>query len=87
MPKTAHEPARTCVACRRSRGKQELVRLVAPESRVSVDAKGKAAGRGAYLCHDLSCWTTAERRHAVERALSVSITSEDWQRLREGILI
>jgi predicted RNA-binding protein YlxR (DUF448 family) len=75
------------VACRRSRGKPELVRLVALDSRVSLDAKGKAAGRGAYLCRDRTCWATAERRRALERALRVSITADDWRRLREGILI
>jgi uncharacterized protein len=75
------------VACRRSRGKPELVRLVVLDSRVSLDAKGKATGRGAYLCRDRACWVTAERRRALERALRISMTADDWQRLREGILI
>ncbi|HSO94232.1 MAG TPA: YlxR family protein [Candidatus Dormibacteraeota bacterium] len=74
------------MGCRRSASKPELVRLVKLGGRVSLDLRGKAPGRGAYLCRDSSCWTTAERKSALERALRVATTAEDWQRLREGIL-
>jgi len=44
-------PQRTCVACRTTRDKRDLLRVVrAPDGSVSFDASGKAAGRGAYLC-------------------------------------
>ena len=48
---------------------------------VQVDATGKINGRGAYLCPDAACWTLAERRRAVERALSVSLDADAWQNL------
>jgi predicted RNA-binding protein YlxR (DUF448 family) len=79
-------PARTCVGCRQVKGKGELIRLVAPERRVRVDPNGRATGRGAYLCREPGCWTAAERRQALNRALRVSVTAEDWLRLRAGIL-
>ncbi|MEA2645425.1 MAG: uncharacterized protein QOE92_508 [Chloroflexota bacterium] len=82
MPKRAHQPTRTCVACRRNRPKRELVRLVRTQGgAVEVDAGGKIDGRGAYLCPDPACWTLAERRRAVERALSVSLDADAWQNL------
>ncbi|HEY0493317.1 MAG TPA: YlxR family protein [Candidatus Dormibacteraeota bacterium] len=93
MPRRAPElparavPQRTCVACRRSRSKTDLVRLVALESSVSVDRSGRATGRGAYLCREPACWSTAQRRRALERALELPMTSDDWRRLREGILM
>jgi predicted RNA-binding protein YlxR (DUF448 family) len=50
-------PQRTCVACRQVKSKRELIRVVrAPDGRVLVDEKGKADGRGAYLCRDRACW-------------------------------
>ena len=50
-------PERTCVACRVSRPKRHLVRLVrTAEGTVEVDKTGKRAGRGAYLCPAQVCW-------------------------------
>ena len=71
-----------CVACRRTRPKRELIRLVrTAEGGVAVDLTGKMNGRGAYLCPEDPCWTLAERRKAVERALSVSLDAATWQNL------
>ena len=44
-------PMRQCVGCREMRPKKELVRVVkSPEGAISLDFRGKAPGRGAYLC-------------------------------------
>ena len=44
-------PMRQCVGCREMRQKKELVRVVkSPEGVISLDFRGKAPGRGAYLC-------------------------------------
>ena len=49
-------PMRQCVGCREMRQKKELVRVVkSPEGVISLDFRGKAPGRGAYLCPDLEC--------------------------------
>ncbi|HWQ13148.1 MAG TPA: YlxR family protein [Roseiflexaceae bacterium] len=71
-PRPKHVPQRLCIACRRTGAKRGLVRLVRDgEGRVAVDATGKRAGRGAYLCHDPACWEQALKRHALERALRI----------------
>jgi predicted RNA-binding protein YlxR (DUF448 family) len=58
------------------------VRLVAGASgEVVVDQTGKLNGRGAYLCHRPECWTLAQRRKAIERALKVSLDEAAWQNL------
>ena len=50
------EPRRTCVACRQERDRRELVRLVRREEGiVVVDARGRAPGRGAYVCRGSGC--------------------------------
>jgi predicted RNA-binding protein YlxR (DUF448 family) len=70
------------VACRTSKPKRELVRLVrTADGEVRVDSTGKLNGRGAYICRTDDCWTLAERRRALERALSVRLDSAAWQNL------
>jgi len=70
-------PQRTCVACRTERDKRDLVRVVRTPSReVVLDATGRLAGRGAYLCADGSCWATALKKSAIERALDLPLPVE-----------
>ncbi len=84
-----HTPQRTCVACRATRPKRELVRIVrlpSPEAEsrvVVVDETGKRNGRGAYLCRQRDCWETALARQQLERALKYKLTPEDKAQLRE----
>lgn len=71
-------PMRTCVACRTSKPKRELLRIVrTPDGHVLLDASGKKAGRGAYLCAKLSCWENALKRKRLEQTFEVTITPED----------
>jgi uncharacterized protein len=73
-----HVPMRTCVGCRQEQPKRQLVRVVrTPGGPVVVDPTGKAAGRGAYLCHRPECWAAALRRDALAGALKVPLTPED----------
>ena len=54
-----------------------MVRIVrSPEGVVSIDATGKAAGRGAYLCEDPACWDTGVNRNRLERTLKTMIGSD-----------
>ena len=49
-------PVRTCVGCRQARRKAELVRLArGSDGVVRVDARGRAGGRGAYVCANAEC--------------------------------
>ena len=63
-------PMRQCMGCRERKPKKELVRVVrSPEGTVSVDLRGKAPGRGAYICPDPECLKKAVRSRALERNL------------------
>lgn len=73
-----HIPMRTCIACRENKPKRELLRVVrTPDGHVLLDATGKKAGRGAYLCAKLSCWENALKRKRLEGEFEVSISAED----------
>jgi uncharacterized protein len=81
----ARAPQRTCVACRTTRDKRDLLRVVrAPDGSVTFDTSGRASGRGAYLCADGSCWTSALKKSSIERALSVSLPAELRVQLEQG---
>ena len=78
-------PARTCVACRTTRQKRELVRVVrTPDGRVVLDESGRLAGRGAYLCRDGSCWRLAVEKGSLQRALEHPLPEELKTLLRAG---
>jgi predicted RNA-binding protein YlxR (DUF448 family) len=66
-----HVPLRTCIACRETKSKRELLRIVrTPEGQILLDPGGKKSGRGAYLCARFSCWQKALKvRKPGERCL------------------
>jgi predicted RNA-binding protein YlxR (DUF448 family) len=66
-----HVPLRTCIACRETRAKRELLRIVrTPDGHVLLDPTSKKSGRGAYLCARFSCWQKALKvRKGDERCL------------------
>src|SRR6266852_427397 len=77
-----HVPLRTCVACRQSKPKRELLRVVrTPAGQVLLDPTGKKAGRGAYICAKLSCWEIALKRKRLESEFEVTISPEDREAL------
>ena len=80
MPK--HVPLRSCIACRESKPKRELVRVVrVSDDRVEVDRTGKKNGRGAYFCPAVECWEAGKKRKALNHALSMTVTPENWEEL------
>lgn len=82
MPKTI--PQRQCMGCRERRPKPELIRVVrSPEGSVDLDFRGKANGRGAYLCPNLQCLKKAIRSKALERSLEIPIPEAVYQRLEQ----
>jgi hypothetical protein len=66
-------PERTCVGCRRKRGQDELIRLVAESGHVVAASPG-APGRSAYLCPEEKCLEAAEKKRAFARAFRGPVT-------------
>ena len=80
MPKKI--PVRQCLGCREMKPKAELVRVVrSPEGQVSLDTRGKAPGRGAYVCRSAACLKKAVKSRALDRALEVKIPDELIEKL------
>jgi predicted RNA-binding protein YlxR (DUF448 family) len=81
-PNKKRAPQRTCIACRETGGKRELIRLVRAADGVAMDATGKRAGRGAYLHHKKSCWANALKGNVLDQALKTTLTAEQREQLR-----
>lgn len=80
-------PQRTCVACRAERAKRDLVRVVraAGTGELGVDPRGKAPGRGAYLCADPGCLDRGLAEGSLARALAATIDDAARERLRGAL--
>lgn len=77
-------PMRQCLGCREMKPKRELIRAVrSPEGVISLDFKGKAPGRGAYICPDAQCLKKAIKSKALERAFSSQIPEEVYKGMEE----
>lgn len=75
-------PLRQCLGCREMKPKRELVRVVrSPEGTVSLDLRGKAPGRGAYVCRSADCLKKALRSRAISRNLGAEIPPELYEAL------
>ena len=86
MPKVRKIPMRMCVGCREMKPKQELIRVVKPpEGDCVIDFRGKASGRGAYVCRDTECLKKAQKSRALERGLEATISQEVFEQLAKAI--
>ena len=75
-------PLRQCLGCKEMKPKAELIRIVrSPEGEISLDARGKAPGRGTYVCRSTECLKKAIKTNAIERALDVKIPAEITEHL------
>jgi uncharacterized protein len=77
MTKRHHIPIRTCIACRQTDEKRDLLRVVRqPDGSVLYDPKGKMSGRGAYVCARVPCIEQARKRKGLERSLKLTAIPE-----------
>lgn len=82
IKRVKHVPQRTCVGCRQVLAKRSLIRVVRTPEGILVDTTGKAAGRGAYVHDDRSCWEKA-LKGALAHALKTELTVLDRGVLQE----
>jgi len=66
-----HVPLRTCVSCRETKPKRELLRVVrTPDGHVLMDATGKKSAK-------LSCWENALKKKRLEQEFELVLSEED----------
>lgn len=80
-------PQRTCIGCKEKKDKKDLIRIVKDkEGNITVDRTGKANGRGAYICDDVTCLDKAIKSKSLQRSFETEITNELYENLR-GVII
>jgi uncharacterized protein len=57
-----------------------MTRIVRTPDGIQIDPSGKAAGRGAYLHNNRSCWEKA-LKGSISRALKTDLTEKDREEL------
>ena len=73
-------PMRMCLGCNEMKPKMELIRVVkSPEGEISLDFKGKAAGRGAYICRNAECLQKARKARRLEKSFSCKIEESVYE--------
>jgi len=77
-----HVPQRTCIGCRTTSSKWELIRVVRTADGVQIDPTRRLPGRGAYVHAHRACWELAFKRRAFARALRTELSATDLARLR-----
>ncbi|MDR2420919.1 MAG: YlxR family protein [Oscillospiraceae bacterium] len=74
---------RQCLGCREMKPKKELLRVVrSPEGEISLDLKGRANGRGAYVCKNAECLKRAAKSRAPARALGAAVPEDIMAELK-----
>ena len=77
-------PQRQCMGCRERKEKREMIRVVrSPEGGISLDFRGKAPGRGAYICPKMDCLKRVIKAKSLERSLDTAIPEEIYARLEQ----
>ena len=81
-----HVPQRTCVVCRKTRDKSQLIRIVRhADGTVVFDRDAKEPGRGAYICSDGDCAEKAVGKKLLNRAFKCNIDSAEYDKLRSAV--
>ena len=75
---SGNEPQRSCIACRATTSKRDLLRFVlSPESELVPDLLAKLPGRGAYTCMNSACVKRALQKRLFNRAFKREVSSPE----------
>lgn len=82
------KPQRSCVCCRATKDKSELLRVVAmADGSIVYDPTGKAPGRGSYLCKNAECIKSELKKAArLSKGLRRAISDEEIENLAKEML-
>ncbi len=73
-------PMRMCLGCGEMKPKMELIRVIrSPGGEIGLDFKGKAAGRGAYICRSTECLEKARKARRFEKSFSCKIEDSVYE--------
>ena len=76
-----------CIACKEMKPKKEMLRIVKNvENNIFLDLKGKAPGRGAYICDNEECIKNCIKRKILNKVFEFNVPLEIYTAIREDFL-
>ena len=80
-------PIRKCVGCGENKPKRELIRIVKNKDKeIFIDLKGKANGRGVYICNSIDCLQAAIKNKSIERSFEQKIDADLFEELKNTLI-
>jgi hypothetical protein len=81
------DPQRSCISCRTTRDKKELLRFVlAPDRTLVPDLLSKLPGRGAYTCLNRECMRSAAQKGQFARTFKGEVKFEGSEQLIKQVV-
>ena len=74
-----------CIACKESKVKKELIRIVKVDEDFTLDFTGKLNGRGAYICNNDECVQKCIKGKILSKAFKQNISNETYEKIKEQI--
>lgn len=72
-----------CIACKESKVKKELIRIVKVDEDFTLDFTGKLNGRGAYICNNDECVQKCIKGKILSKAFKQNISNETYEKIKE----
>ena len=72
-----------CIACKESKPKKELVRIVKNEETFVLDKTGKLNGRGAYICNNFDCLEKLCKQKILNKAYKQNVDPSVYEKIKE----
>lgn len=76
-------PLRLCVACKESKPKKELIRIVKHDETFDLDFTGKQNGRGSYICNNQECFEKLIKNKLLNKAYKENIPNDVYVKIGE----
>ena len=78
-------PLRMCIACKESKPKQDLFRIVRYEDKYSLDIMCNSNGRGAYICKNKDSIQKTIKNKMLNKSFKQNIPDDVYELLKENI--
>ena len=78
-------PLRMCVACKESKPKRDLFRIVRYGDNYSLDIMCNSNGRGAYICKNKDCIQKTIKSKILNKSFKQNIPDDVYDLLKENI--
>ena len=80
-----HIPQRMCIACRKMKAKDELIKIVKSDSGAELDKNQNKFGRGAYVCKNEECINAVKKRRSLSKHFKTQIDGKIYEELETQI--